>query len=70
MKHIDSSTSKTSDVPEDGDFETVKDIYSEAYDLGLKGCTVFRPNPVTGAILSQAPASERVQCCGLEREAD
>jgi len=31
---------------------------------------VFRPNPVTGAILSQAPAGEGVQCCGIEREAD
>ena len=27
-------------------------IYREAYDLGLKGCTTYRPNPVTGAVLS------------------
>jgi len=34
-------------------------IYRRAYALGLKGCTVYRPNAVTGAILSAAPTAER-----------
>ena len=38
---------------------------------GLKGCTTFRPNPVTGAVLSeQADGSEAPHCCVLEREPD
>ena len=34
QRHIDSSISKTINVPEDCDFETFKDVYSEAYELG------------------------------------
>ncbi len=67
---VDNAISKTINVAADLPFEAFQDLYREAHALGLKGCTVFRPNPVTGAILSQAPADERVQCCGIEREAD
>ena len=35
-------------------FEDFKAVYAEAYDLGLKGCTTFRPNAVTGSVLSVA----------------
>ncbi|WED23017.1 adenosylcobalamin-dependent ribonucleoside-diphosphate reductase [Vibrio sp. JC009] len=42
---IDSSISKTANVPTDFPFEGFKDIYMEAYDKGLKGCTTFRFNP-------------------------
>jgi ribonucleoside-diphosphate reductase alpha chain len=42
-----------------------------AYDRGLKGCTTFRPNPVTGALLTTAVALEKApHCCALEREPD
>ena len=34
-------------------FEAFKDVYLEAYDLGLKGCTTYRPNAVTGSVLSR-----------------
>ena len=67
---VDNAISKTINVAADIPFDRFAGLYLQAHALGLKGCTVFRPNPVTGAILSQAPASERVQCCGLEREAD
>ncbi|MDP2057413.1 MAG: ribonucleoside-diphosphate reductase, adenosylcobalamin-dependent, partial [Thiobacillus sp.] len=67
---VDNAISKTINVAADIPFERFVGIYRQAYALGLKGCTVFRPNPVTGAILSQSPASEQAQCCGLEREAD
>ena len=45
QKWIDSSISKTINVPTDCDFEEFKDIYLYAYDNGLKGCTTFRFNP-------------------------
>jgi ribonucleoside-diphosphate reductase alpha chain len=51
QKHIDSSISKTINVPEEISFEDFKDIYMQAYDLGCKGCTTYRPNDVTGAVL-------------------
>jgi ribonucleoside-diphosphate reductase alpha chain len=66
---VDNAISKTINVAADLPFERFADLYRQAHALGLKGCTVFRPNPVTGAILS-VPAGERVQCCGIEREAD
>ncbi len=51
QKYIDSSISKTINVPEDTSFEAFKDIYMQAYDMGCKGCTTYRPNDVTGAVL-------------------
>ena len=52
QRHIDSSISKTINVPADLPFEDFKAVYERAYDLGLKGCTTFRPNAVTGSVLS------------------
>ncbi len=51
QKYIDSSISKTINCPEDISFEDFKDIYAQAYELGCKGCTTYRPNEVTGAVL-------------------
>ncbi len=45
QKWIDSSISKTANIPTDFDFNEFKDIYMYAYDQGLKGCTTFRFNP-------------------------
>jgi len=45
QKWIDSSISKTANVPTEYPFEDFKDIYMYAYDNGLKGCTTFRFNP-------------------------
>jgi ribonucleoside-diphosphate reductase alpha chain len=45
QKWIDSSISKTANVPTDFPFEEFKDIYLYAYHKGLKGCTTFRFNP-------------------------
>ncbi|MFM8747601.1 MAG: adenosylcobalamin-dependent ribonucleoside-diphosphate reductase [Aestuariivirga sp.] len=50
--HVDSAISKTINIPVDFPFEDFKTIYEDAYDIGLKGCTTFRPNPVTGSVLS------------------
>ena len=45
QKWIDSSISKTANVPTDYPFEDFKNIYEYAYDMDLKGCTTFRFNP-------------------------
>ena len=50
--HVDSAISKTINCPEDISFADFKDVYLEAHALGLKGCTTYRPNPVTGSVLS------------------
>ncbi|MBK7144104.1 MAG: ribonucleoside-diphosphate reductase [Xanthomonadales bacterium] len=42
---VDSSISKTANVPTDYAYEDFKDIYRYAYEKGLKGCTTFRFNP-------------------------
>jgi ribonucleoside-diphosphate reductase alpha chain len=52
--HVDSSISKTINCPPNLSFEAFEDVYLQAYDLGLKGCTTYRPNPVTGAVLSRS----------------
>jgi ribonucleoside-diphosphate reductase alpha chain len=62
--HIDSSISKTINVPADFPFETFVGIYERAYALGLKGCTTFRPNAVTGSILSKDEDSKACPSCG------
>ena len=55
---VDASISKTVNCPEDMAFEDFEALYLDAYRLGLKGCTAYRPNPVTGEVLSAArPAS-------------
>lgn len=51
QKYIDASISKTINLPEDISFEAFKDVYMQAYDQGCKGCTTYRPNEITGAVL-------------------
>ena len=52
QKWIDSSISKTINCPEDISFDAFKDVYMQAWDSGCKGCTTYRPNDVTGSVLS------------------
>ena len=52
QKWVDSSISKTINCPEDISFEAFKDVYMQAWDSGCKGCTTYRPNDVTGSVLS------------------
>ena len=49
---VDSSISKTINCPVDISFEAFKDVYLAAWDQGCKGCTTYRPNDVTGSVLS------------------
>ena len=59
QKWIDSSISKTINCPEDISFDAFKDVYMEAFETGCKGCTTYRPNDVTGSVLSVSEASEK-----------
>ncbi|MGB0538907.1 MAG: adenosylcobalamin-dependent ribonucleoside-diphosphate reductase [Paracoccaceae bacterium] len=58
QKWVDSSISKTINCPEDISFEAFKEVYSAAYESGCKGCTTYRPNAVTGSVLSVSESSE------------
>lgn len=61
---IDNAISKTINIPVGYSFEQFSSIYQQAYDLGLKGCTTFRPNPVRGDVLSdEKPDLQPDGCC-------
>ena len=69
--YVDNAISKTINVPENYSFEEFRDLYQLAYVKGLKGCTTFRPNPVTGAVLAtEGEYRQAAHCCSVEREAD
>jgi ribonucleoside-diphosphate reductase alpha chain len=67
---IDSSISKTVNCPEDIPFDAFADIYVEGYHLGCKGLTTYRPNPVTGSVLSTSPAKPQRTEIVLEPRAE
>jgi ribonucleoside-diphosphate reductase alpha chain len=60
QKWVDSSISKTINCPEDISFEAFKDVYLEAYRTGCKGCTTYRPNDVTGSVLTVSEMADAV----------
>ncbi|TAK79075.1 MAG: adenosylcobalamin-dependent ribonucleoside-diphosphate reductase, partial [Gammaproteobacteria bacterium] len=67
--YIDNAISKTINIPVDFPFDKLMDVYTQAYALGLKGCTVFRPNPVTGSVLEAGSKEEAPpvdHCCPYE----
>ena len=57
---VDSSISKTINVPEDISFDAFKDVYMDAWDKGCKGCTTYRPNAVTGSVLAVNETADEV----------
>ncbi|WP_425043373.1 adenosylcobalamin-dependent ribonucleoside-diphosphate reductase [Primorskyibacter sp. S87] len=59
QKWIDSSISKTINCPEDISFDDFKDVYMQAWDQGCKGCTTYRPNDVTGSVLSVSESADK-----------
>lgn len=66
---VDNAISKTINVPADCPFGDFRALYDAAWRRGLKGCTLFRPNPVRGAVLeSPAEAAPDLHCCSIERE--
>lgn len=59
QKWVDSSISKTINCPEDISFAEFKDVYMAAWDQGCKGCTTYRPNAVTGSVLSVSDSATK-----------
>ena len=59
QRWVDSSISKTINCPEDISFEAFKGVYLQAWDNGCKGCTTYRPNDVTGSVLSVSEAEDK-----------
>ncbi len=54
QRYVDASISKTVNCPREMAFEDFEALYLDGFRLGLKGCTAYRPNPVTGEVLSLA----------------
>ena len=67
---VDNSISKTINVAADIPQPKFVSIYERAHALGMKGCTVFRPNLITGSVLTARSGGYGVQCCTPDREAD
>lgn len=61
---VDSAISKTVNVPAGMPYSDYRGLFGQAWQLGLKGCTTFRPNPVTGSVLDTPDAG----CCRIDRE--
>ncbi len=59
QKWVDSSISKTINCPEDISFADFQDVYMQAWDSGCKGCTTYRPNDVTGSVLTVSETSDK-----------
>lgn len=60
---IDSSISKTINCPKEISFEDFKAVYLRAYELGLKGCTTYRPNDTLGSVIEiiEEKTNEEIQ---------
>ncbi|WP_298837748.1 adenosylcobalamin-dependent ribonucleoside-diphosphate reductase [uncultured Roseobacter sp.] len=67
QKWVDSSISKTINCPEDISFDAFKDVYMQAWDTGCKGCTTYRPNAVTGSVLSVSEEKKPILETAAER---
>jgi ribonucleoside-diphosphate reductase alpha chain len=71
---VDSAISKTVNVPADCALDEFRQLYQSAFDLGLKGCTTYRPNALRGAILGtdakQTIMGADAHCCSIEREGE
>lgn len=57
QEFVDNAISKTINCPADISFDDFKEVYMLAYDLGCKGCTTYRPNDVTGSVLTVSDES-------------
>lgn len=59
--YVDTSISKTVNVPEDYPYAEFEDLYLTAWKAGLKGLATYRPNSVLGSVLSVTPTTEQKQ---------
>ncbi len=56
--YVDTSISKTVNIPEDYPYQDFKDLYRQAWQAGLKGLATYRPNSILGAVLEVAPTKK------------
>jgi ribonucleotide reductase alpha subunit len=70
QRFVDNSISKTVTVPDACSFDKFHDIFDDAYDLELKGCTVFRPYSLRGEVLTTTSGPNAAHCCDFDREVD
>ena len=70
QRWVDSSISKTINCPEDISFDDFQQVYMAAWDQGCKGCTTYRPNDVTGSVLSVTSEAAPAQAASLHQEMD
>ncbi|MDO5691645.1 MAG: LAGLIDADG family homing endonuclease [Pseudomonadota bacterium] len=56
--YVDTSISKTVNIPEDYPYDDFKDLYRQAWSAGLKGLATYRPNSILGAVLETTPAKK------------
>lgn len=61
--YVDNAISKTINLPRNFPLEKLNDIYTQAYEAGLKGCTIFRPNDITGSVLEVDDNNDTDQNC-------
>ncbi|HEX9159694.1 MAG TPA: adenosylcobalamin-dependent ribonucleoside-diphosphate reductase [Rhizomicrobium sp.] len=64
QKHIDSSISKTINLPVEISFADFREVYVKAYESGCKGCTTYRPSAIRGAVLDASPPAPPVAATG------
>ncbi|OZB12493.1 MAG: ribonucleotide reductase, partial [Rhodobacterales bacterium 34-62-10] len=67
QRWIDSSISKTINCPEDISIEDFQDVYMQAWEQGCKGCTTYRPNAVTGSVLTVSEEKKDAPAAPVER---
>ena len=66
--HTDMSCSKTINVPTEYPFEKTKEVYDKCHKLGIKGCTIFRPNPIRqGILITEKDKKEEEEVKELKR---
>jgi ribonucleoside-diphosphate reductase alpha chain len=65
QRQVDSSIAKTVNLPETISFDDFSRLYEQAYQLGIKGFTMFRPNPITRRVLVTEPALNNDELCGV-----
>lgn len=69
QRYVDSSISKTINVPRDFPFEQFKDIYLYAYEQGCKGCTTFRPSEhITGVLQREEDRADKKKPAAADEE--
>ncbi len=64
---VDNAISKTITLSPGATADTVNTIFRKAHDAGIKGCTVFRPGSMRGAVIR---TRDEAHCCGVDRECD